>query len=183
MPKNNAESKVTDIDAAAFTALFQKHEAALYRYVRYLAGYSQSAEDLYQETWLRVVGYLNKGEKIHNFKNFLFTVATNIFRDELQSLRIRRFFLGASLDDERFSDELWVSTEPSSDQNTLNETLENGLAQLSARQRSMFCLSYIEGFKIAEISRMTKCAEGTVKATIHKAVQKLRRHLRKMGEL
>ncbi|MBN1481097.1 RNA polymerase sigma factor [candidate division KSB1 bacterium] len=178
MSKGNAECKSNDINGADFKALFHQNEAALFRYIRYLAGSSRHAEDIYQETWLRVVGYLRKGKRIQNFKGFLFTVATNIYRDELQRLRIRRFFLGTSLDEKDVADELWVSTETSPDQEELNEILEYSLSHLSGKQRSMFCLRFIEGFKISEISQIMKCAEGTVKATLYKAVQKLRHHLK-----
>lgn len=169
------------IDSASFEKLFQQHEADLWRYARYLADSQSWAEDIYQETWLRVARHINKNRVIKNFKNFLFTVATNIYRDDLKKRRFRRFFLGPSLDDEEQDDKIWVSSQVN-ENDFLSDALDQSLRALSARQRSMFCLSYIEGFKISEISKIMNCAEGTVKATIYKAVQKLRQDLKEFRE-
>jgi RNA polymerase sigma-70 factor (ECF subfamily) len=164
-----------------FEALFKRHEADLYRYARYLADTTVAAEDIYQETWLRVAKHIHNGKAIQNFKKFLFTVATNIHRDELRKIKTRRFFLGPSMDDDEQNQNIWVSPDVSSEE-FFSDALEESLSHLSARQRSMFCLNYIEGFKIAEIAKMMNCADGTVKATIYKAVQKLRRDLKEFRE-
>jgi RNA polymerase sigma-70 factor (ECF subfamily) len=165
------------IDEAAFEANFQTYEAALFRYVCYLAGSSSSAEDIYQETWLRVARHLSRGKTVRNFKSFLFATATNIFRDELRKCKVRHFFLGPSLDDTTCDESIWLSSQETQDQIGFNETLQQSLEALTPKQRTMFCLSYIEEFKIAEISQIMQCAEGTVKATLFKVVRKLRRDL------
>ena len=177
MPRGEQEN--TNIDSAAFEDQFNKYEMDLFRYTRYLADSIHAAEDIYQETWLRVARHLNSGKQIRNFKNFLFTVAANVYKDELKKVKVRRFFLGPSLDDEEQN--IWVSNDDGQNE-FLSDELEKSLNQLSARQRSMFCLCHIEGFKISEISEIMKCAEGTVKTTIFKAVQKLRQDLKQFRE-
>lgn len=175
MPRGETKSEISRIKQDTFESLFHEHEASLFRYIRHLAGSSGLVEDIYQEVWLRIAGHINSGKEIRNFKSFIFTIATNIFRDELRRLQIRRFFLGPAVDEE-FPDQIWVSSNKP-DAFDLSDALETALRKLSTKQRIMFCLSYIEGFKISEISRLMSCAQGTVKATIYKAVQKLRREL------
>ncbi len=178
MPRGSEDNR---IDQVAFQELFKTHEADLFRYARYLSDSQSAADDIYQETWLRVATFLQHKPVIRNFKNFLFSVATNIHRDDLKKRKVRRFFLGPSINDENEHQHIWVASEFKPD-DLLSDALEESLQQLSARQRSMFCLSYIEGFKISEISQMMNCAEGTVKATIYKAVQKLRQDLKEFRE-
>ena len=58
-------------------------------------------QDLFQETWLRAVRALPGKSKIKNFKHYIFTIATNLYRDELRKLRVRRFFLGEEADPDK----------------------------------------------------------------------------------
>lgn len=165
-----------------FEQLFQQHEAALFRYIRCLTGDPSLTEDIYQETWLRVARHLRDGKKFSNAKSFLFTIATNIFRDELRRRRVRRFFLGPSLEQIEQAENLPAAIRQRPEQPEVAEALETALQKLTVRQRTMFSLSHVEGFSTAEISRLMSCAEGTVKATIFKAVQKLRAELREFRE-
>ncbi len=164
-----------------FEQLFVQYEADFYRYALYLADSTCSADDLYQETWLRIATHFKRGKTINDFKKFLFTVATNIHRDELKKNKVRRFFLGPSLNDKDQHENISAAAQENPD-NFLSDALNQSLHQLSHRQRSMFCLNHIEGFKISEIAKMMNCAEGTVKATIYKAVQKLRQNLKEFRE-
>ncbi len=59
----------------------------------------------------------------------------------------------------------------------LRGRLERAVLGLPHRQRTAFVLRYVHGLGIAEIARIMGCAEGTVKATVHKAVMRLRREL------
>ena len=161
-----------------FELLFQQYEAGLFRYVMYLCNSLSQAEDLYQETWLRVVTRFRKRSKIRNFKSYLYTTATNLFRDELRKRRVRRFILGeiAELTIKESPLLLWNGDNP--DRNIhIRDEIQQALGALTERQRMMFCLSYIEDLSIAEISRITNCAKGTVKSTLYKAVQKMRKTL------
>ncbi|MBN1466434.1 RNA polymerase sigma factor [candidate division KSB1 bacterium] len=171
--ENDRKSKM-----AAFESLFSEHEAALYRYIRHLTESAAMAEDIYQETWLRAARQMNSGKVVRNLKNYLFTIATNIFRDELRRLQIRRFFLGPALENAKSAQDTWVYGESLPNEIEWRDDLRRAMEKLSTKQRIFFCLRHIEGFKISDISHMNKCADGTVKATIHKAVQKLRRELK-----
>ena len=164
-------------DISSFNALFEEHEGALYRYTRYLCGSKLMAEDIYQETWLRAAKHRANAKEIRNFKNFIFTIATNIFRDELRKQKIRRFVLGPSSDDDANIKFPASTGDAKMDQFDLKIALKNAIQTLSTKQKIMFTLAHIQGFKIKEISAMMGCAEGTVKATIYRAVQKLRKEL------
>lgn len=176
------EPLTTQHETTAFETLFHEHEAGLYRYLRSIAGSSISADDLYQETWLRVSRHLAQHKSIRNFKSFLYTTATNLFRDELRKLQVRRFFLGSLEDQSQQGNEsIWVATDDEN-QNDLLGALELGLKRLSPRQRMAFSLVYLEDMKIDEVAGIMKCAPGTVKSTLFKAVKKLRYELKEFRE-
>ncbi len=78
------QERIKDDKARQLDKLFREHEQALYRYVRYLSDSPSMAEDIYQETWLRVAQHIARGGRIRNFKNFIFMTAANLFRDELR---------------------------------------------------------------------------------------------------
>ncbi|MBW2261301.1 MAG: RNA polymerase sigma factor [Deltaproteobacteria bacterium] len=59
----------------------------------------------------------------------------------------------------------------------LRARLERAVLALPHRQRTAFVLRYVHDLGIAEIAGIMGCAEGTVKATIHKAVRRMRREL------
>ena len=59
----------------------------------------------------------------------------------------------------------------------LRARLEAAVLALPHRQRTAFVLRYVQGLGIAEIAGIMDCAEGTVKATVHKAVFRMRREL------
>ncbi len=171
VPQERREEQVRRLDT-----LFREHERALYRYVRYLSDSPSMAKDIYQETWLRVAQHIARGGRIKNFKSFLFTTAVNLFRDELRKLKIRRFFLGSEGEQANI---IWkIADDEKAPSFEMRDALAAAIRELSPKQRMMFTLAYIEGFKIHDISEIMGCAEGTVKATIYKAVQKLRKELK-----
>jgi len=175
-------------DKEAFTELYNRYEAHLYRFVRYLSSNPHLAEELFQDTWLRIAKYFMAQKPVSNFRNLLFTTATNLYRDELRKRRVRTFFLGKEAVSEGYYDGETESatTVPTIDADgenvAIREALNRAMNSLSTKQRAIFVLYYIEGFKISEIAEIVKKAEGTIKATLHTATQKLRKELTEFRE-
>ncbi len=185
MPQGDSElvNKACTSDIQAFDELFHRYENSIYRYALYLTGSSGKASELYQETWLRVAKAFQKKTSITNFKSWLITITTNIFRDQLRKNKFRGFFLGSeSVEADYYSNDDFVKiVVPAvhSEENTLEQkhAILEALDSLSTKQRMVFTLFYIEGFKIDEIAGSLKIASGTVKATLFKAVRKMRQEL------
>ena len=184
MPRDDAEllAKASLGDQSAFGALYNKYEADLYRFTFYLAGGPDAAEELYQETWYRAVKNLDK-KRIINFKQWLFTIASNLYRDELRKQKIRRLFLGKKPAEYSHGGSGTESTgaaatSAAAEGFVIREALNKAMRNLTNRQRTIFVLTYVEGFKICEVSAMLGKAEGTVKSTLHRALSILREELR-----
>lgn len=183
MPRDDADllALASQGDQAAFARLYSMYETDLYRFVFYLAGEPDTAEELFQDTWIRAVKHMGK-TRITNFKSWLFTVAVNLYRDELRRRKVRRLFLGrmpveADYDHPEHGPAAVPRTPSEADDFTIREAITKAMKKLSPKQKTVFVLTYIEGFKIREVSEMLGKAEGTVKCTLHRALTVLRGEL------
>jgi RNA polymerase sigma-70 factor (ECF subfamily) len=78
--------------------LFQEHGTALYRFCRGVLHYADDAEDVVQETFLKLLDHLQHGGDRRNLKSWLFTVAANACRDRTR-WRLRWLPWNAERDD------------------------------------------------------------------------------------
>jgi RNA polymerase sigma-70 factor (ECF subfamily) len=186
MPRNEAEllAEASRGDQTAFTALYHMYESDLYRFAFYLADGPETAEELFQETWVRIVRHLGK-KPIANFKQWMFAIATNLYRDELRKLKVRRLILGREAVAEDYGDPgdlrdpvVVPNIPPAAERYAIQEALGKAMKKLTHGQREVFILTHMEGFKIHEVTEMLGKTEGTVKSTLHRAVLTLRDELR-----
>jgi RNA polymerase sigma-70 factor (ECF subfamily) len=168
-----------------FDGLYDNYKTAVYAFSYRLTQNRGEAEDLFQETWLRVAQNFPKVLDMKKVKAWLFTITANLHRDALRKKRTRRLFLLRrkwGFDQERtcYEDSSVLS---SSDKSNGSERLDISrdislaMARLPAPQRLIFVLKEVEGFKQSEISEMLGMPIGTVKSLMYRAVQRLRRDL------
>ena len=139
-----------------FDILFQEYKSAVYGFAYYLTQNQGEAEDLFQETWLRVVKYLPENMNMHGFKAWVFTVTANLHRDALRKKRVRRFFIWQKSKDlantSGLSPFMLEGDRPDNshemDRVELSMAISRAVANLPSRQRLVFVLKEIEGFKI-----------------------------------
>jgi len=92
-------STSTPVDPQAETLrLFQEHSAALYRFCRSVLRHTGDAEDVVQETFLKLLHHLQHDGDTRNLKSWLFTVAANSCRDRTR-WRLRWLPWNAERDD------------------------------------------------------------------------------------
>src|SRR5262245_52025087 len=72
-------SRVRDGDAAAFRALYARHEGRVFRFLLRLADDRAVAEDLFQETWLALARGARRLDAVDDLSPLLFTIARNKF--------------------------------------------------------------------------------------------------------
>ncbi len=181
----NSVQKTDSLSSAEFDALYDEHKTAVFRFAYYLTQNRGEAEDLFQETWLRVVKNFPKISKESTFISWILTIAANLHRDALRKKRIRRLFLLQKYKAFKQGENIVsVSTgkkvcknSKAEDQKDLSMALSKALTQLPERQRLIFVLKEIEGFKQTEISEMLKIPIGTVKSLMYRAVKGLQRDL------
>jgi RNA polymerase sigma-70 factor (ECF subfamily) len=182
MPLKDAEllAKASLGDQSAFGVLYNRYQADLYRFVSYLAGDSDMAEELFQETWFRAAK--NAGKKpVDNFKRWLFRIAVNFHRDELRKQKVRRLVLGnrqtGRLPGHPAGGLEVAAAAHETEGFEIRDAIVRAMDGLTHRQRAVFVLTYVEGFKIREVGEMLGKAEGTIKSTLHRALVILREKL------
>jgi len=155
-------------------ALHDEHAPALWRYVVWLTGDRELAEDVVQETLLRAwrrPRVLDQSET--SARAWLFTVARNLVVDNYRSARSRN--------------ELVTDTPPERAEADRTDALldawlvTDALAALSAEHREVVVRSYYRGQSTAEIAHALEIPDGTVKSRLHYALRALRLILQEQG--
>jgi RNA polymerase sigma-70 factor (ECF subfamily) len=153
----------------------------LLRYLLYLTGNRELAEDLFQETWMRV---LMRGAQFNGnsrFDTWLFTIARNLVID----LRRRRSM--ASLEEMcEAGDEERPFEVPSQEKTPFEHlaTMESGqvvaeaLLTLDPLHREVLVLRFHEEMSLEEIARMTRAPLSTVKSRLYRGLAALKPHVR-----
>ena len=162
MPRDEAEllAEASRGDQSAFTQLYHMYESDLYRFAFYLADGPETAEEIFQETWVRIVKNLGK-KPITNFRKWMFAIATNLYRDELRKRKVRRLVLCRESVEEDYGnpDEtpnpVTVPETPSTANGfMIRDALGKAMKKLTHRQREVFVLTHVEGFKIQEVTKI-----------------------------
>ena len=169
----------------AFDELYDKYKDAVFNFACYLTQNPGEAEDLFQDAWLRVVKHLPEKVDMKSIKAWIFTIVTNLYRDELRRRRIRRLFLFQKSETPDLEEAKFPAfarapvsdpTEIASQAETRKE-IARAIARLPDRQRRVFVLKEIAGFQQAEIRDILRIPIGTVKSLMHRAVKRLQREL------
>jgi RNA polymerase sigma-70 factor (ECF subfamily) len=162
--------RVRSGDRDAFAGLVDRHKDAVVNYLTRLTGNRDRAEDLAQETFLRLFRSAGSYSEQGLLRGYLFRIATNLVRSEERRekrLRLLLPFLGRPDHAEPAAPSGLLRRE-------MHRELSAAVAQLPLRYRVPLVLHEIEGWAYADIARALGCREGTVKSRIHRG----RRHLK-----
>ena len=160
-----------DGDTAAFEILYNRHSTALYRYLLRLCRHRQAAEDVFQDTWNKIVRARHRYRPTAKFRTFLFRVAHNCFIDHLR--RNKRHDAATTGDPDIYvSDE--ELPEISAEKSMARRRLEDALGTLPEEQRDVFLLHEEGGLSIEQIASVTGVNRETAKSRLRYAVKKLR---------
>ena len=140
----------------SFEVLYENYRTALFSFAYYLTRDRSEAEDLFQEAWLRIVKHLPERVNMQSLKTWMFTIVTNLHRDNLRKKRVRNLFLlhkhrEADLKPEGHTPKSTGGTRDEVYHSELGRDINRALRQLPERQRQVFVLKEISGFKQAEI--------------------------------
>jgi RNA polymerase sigma-70 factor (ECF subfamily) len=172
-----------------FESLYETYRAHVYRFARSLAGDGTEAEDLFQETWLRAAKAFGGRARAGDVRAWLFTITANLHKDSLRKKKVRRLFW---LEKTRPRDSGRKSAGPGieAEETTVPDDsaraefrmcLRRAIANLKPRERRVFVLKEIEGYKHQEIAAMLSVPENTVRSRLHRAVRSLQEELGNLG--
>ncbi|MFC1491452.1 sigma-70 family RNA polymerase sigma factor [Nitrospinota bacterium] len=170
-------------DHRAYGLLIERHQARVYGLVARLLGPGHGAiEDVTQDVFVKAYFSLNKFRGDASFGTWIYRMAINRARDELRkrsgyvSLEgVNPESLGGAV--ESFFAGLQQEGEPSEPPEELRRLIGRALAALPEKLRVVAVLKEIEGHSYTEVSRILKCAVGTVKSRQSQARRRLREFL------
>jgi len=162
-------------DLEALGELYEKYKTPVYRTVLAITRDQELAEDILQETFIRV--YLNAG-KIDDgvsLMPWLYRVAVNLCYT--WSSRVRRLLNVLQQAIEQLSPVPARHPEAIAEELEWQQTVWQALDSLSVDHRTVVVLHYLEGLSLKEIAYITGTPEGTVKSRLHYAREYLRKAL------
>ncbi len=170
-------------DEAAFGELFNTHKRRIYSLCLRMAGSTADAEDLTQETFLRVFRKIGSFRGQSTFYTWLYRLAVN---EVLMHLRLHKKHLQLiSLDEVDTSpEEPPMRREYSQDDLHLTGALDRvalsqAVGKLPRGCRTVFLLHDVQGYEHHEVARIMQLSVGNSKSQLHKARRSLRARLRR----
>ena len=166
-------------DPDAFDALLARYQNRLYRYLLRLTANPAAAEDLFQDTWLKVLTRIHRYDERRPFEPWLFSVARNLAIDHLRKAS------PASLDEPLESGEArsaqLAATAPGTLERLLEREqhglLERRLTELPMLYREALSLRFEEEMPFEEIAQVLSAPLSTVKSRVQRALAQLRRSM------
>ena len=175
-------------DMSAFELLVRRYQDALVNYIHYTINDYHRAEDLAQETFLRVFKSASRYEPKASFKSWLYTIATNLSRNEIRNrARRKTYFLEDMVDENEdvYDSEFMIDTRFQPDilyeKKERQQLIKKTLKQLPENQRLALTLVTYQELSYEEISEILNCSVGAVKSLIHRARQNMKKLLIKAG--
>ena len=160
--------------------LIEQYQHRLLRYLVYLSGNRELAEDLFQETWIRVLERGHQYDGKHEFSTWLYTVARNLTIDYLR--KKSPMSLDGLMEDEDHAPLEPADTRPMAwevvQQHEQAERISAALVSIPAEYRETVMLRFQEGLALDEIATVTGAPLGTVKSRLYRGLNMLMSRLK-----
>ena len=152
----------------------------IYSFCCQLTGSRQEADDLYQDTFLKMVELGGRVDVKSNPKSYLLSVAVNLWRNRRRKFAWRQRITGPVFSMEET--ELVLPSGDSSPEERIisgeeKQMVQKAVSGLPEKYRLPVLLFYMEELKLSEISQVLKLPEGTVKSRLFKAKKLLKKEL------
>jgi len=173
-------------DVEAVAAIMERYQHRLYRYLLRLLREPATAEDLFQQTWVKVMERIGSFDPSHSFEGWLFAMSRNMAIDYL------RRYQPESIDEPLPSGEstradMIAGAGPDALTQLLARERAAGLAramnELPLVFREVITLRFEEEMRLEEIAEVLTLPLGTVKTRLHRALKQLRRTLETKSEI
>lgn len=168
-------------DLYAFDLIVKRYKNQLLNFIFRFLGNQEEAEDLVQETFLRVYKNRRAYRKVAKFSTWIYTIAGNLAKTELRKRKRRKIFsitdLGYEEKDYEISD---VAFSPEDQVNGLitEEIVQREIEGLSPKFREVIILRDIQELSYEEISKIVRIPLGTVKSRVNRGRLKLQERLK-----
>ncbi|MFL5383748.1 MAG: sigma-70 family RNA polymerase sigma factor [Longimicrobiaceae bacterium] len=160
----------------AFDELVERYQNRLLNFVYRTTGDRERAEDLVQETFIRVYRHLHRFDQTKKFSTWIYTIASNLAKNELRNRSRNPLVLFQTLLKNREADQRPLEWEDNTyrpddlfRKRALKSQVDAAVDQLPEHHRTVFVLREMEGKTYEEIAEITDTNLGTVKSRLNRA--------------
>jgi RNA polymerase sigma-70 factor (ECF subfamily) len=180
MNDNILISNIKKGDLYSTELLIKKYKQNIYN-LSYKLTYSKTnADDLFQDTWLKIISKINTFNPNYNFKNWAYTICLNQYRDKYNKKKLKNIneknFTSSEIKNHYINNA--TSNYKIEDQIIENEKkleIENYINKLNDKYRIVIILYYFDDLKYKTISEVLNLPIGTIKSRINKAKKELKK--------
>lgn len=175
-PVNNESTLVLELRAGspgAYRALYERYAPRLQAFSMRFRLSGKEADEIVQETFIRVWLHRDKIDPAANFSAFLVTIARNLIYNQIRHSVTREKYrkeFGRTARDHEFPAD-----------GELQRLINNALTQLPERCRQVFRKSRLEGYSNAQIAEEMNISKSTVENQLNKALKLIRKTLENNG--
>ncbi|GAC1616821.1 MAG: RNA polymerase sigma factor [Candidatus Acidiferrum sp.] len=164
-------------DPDVLDRLIEQYQYRLFRYLVYITGNRERAEDFFQETWIRVLERGHQYDGKSKFEAWLFTIARHMVIDWQR--RKQAVSLDELMDDERETPLQLAATNTESPLNLLlsherDAVVNASLERVPAKYREALLLKFQEEMTLEEIAAVVNAPLSTVKSRLYRGIASLR---------
>ncbi len=170
-----------DGEEDAFTEIVRRYRTRIVNTAYRVVGDFAKAEDVAQETFIRVYRNAHRYKSIAKFSTWIYTIALNVARNELRNTKRKRLVsleaFGAGTDSEPSTYEIPdESSQPDveAEREQLRTIFNAAIARLPIRYRAVFVLRDVQGLSYEEMAEVLKIPKGTVKSRMNRARKKFK---------
>lgn len=168
-------------DNYAFDLLVKRYKDPLMNFVFRFVGEKEEAEDIVQETFLRLYKNKHYYREIAKFSTWIYTIAGNLAKTELRRRRRRKLLsISSFMTSEKDYDIPDEDSNPERETNTVvtDKIIQKAIDKLSPKFKQVIILRDIQGFSYEEIAEIVGIPLGTVKSRVNRARLKLQEDLK-----
>ena len=165
-------------DEDGFNELIERYRGPLFTVILRMVGDRGDAEDIFQETFYRVIRHRERFDAERKFSTWLYSIAVNLCRDYLRKGKRSLISPREELPDAPGPE----NPETDSWRREIGSAVESALAKLPFEQREVFLLREYGDMSFKEIAELTQSNLNTVLGRMHVAIRKLRAELSAFAE-
>ena len=162
-----------------FRLLMVHYQERLYAHIRRMVNGHEDANDVLQNTFIKVFRNIEKFEGNSKLYTWLYRIATN---ETITFLNKKKRKSTTSIDDEELDMANRLSAETYFDGDSAQKSLQQALELLPEKQRLVFNMRYYDEMSYQAISDVLETSVGALKASYHHAVKKIEQYIRQETE-
>ncbi len=160
-------------DMVAFNKMVDRYKGRLMNVIGRMLSSPQEAEDIVQETFVRVYQHRQSFNFKHCFSTWIYTIALNLARNELRKRKKFKFYDITEMqgNESEFAVEMDLPSR-------LPEVLKDAVKNLPEKYRTAFILRDVQEMPYDEVAKVLSVPLGTVKSRVNRARVILREKLK-----